>query len=135
MTGRYLPPIYFSYLASCFYMALTMIYYWYGYTGPWIDRLITFEIFLTALFAVYAMTVGTHEWSRRGLGIWGFMGAIVVSYVVSQGLEWGILQRPLPQYVVNLYRSPLALGGAFMLYGFYMWRKGKEWDAKAVVDV
>jgi hypothetical protein len=134
MTGRWLPPIYFSYLAGCLYAALTMIHYWYGYQGPWIDRVIVFEIFLTALYTVTAMTFKTELWTRRGLGIWGFMGAIVVSYVVSQGIEWGYLSFPVPQYIVNLYRSPLALGGLFMLYGYYRWTRHDGWDDEVQRD-
>ena len=128
MNGRVMPLIWVSYLNVCLYVALTMIYYWADYRGPWIDRLIVFEIFLTALFAVLAMAVGTSRWSRRGLGIWDFMGAIVVSYIVSQAIEWGYLSIPLPQYVVNIYRAPLAVGGALMLYGFYWLARGKAWD-------
>ena len=132
MTGRFGPPLYFCFLSLCLYLALTVVHYWFDYQGPWIDRLIVFEIFLTALCAVIAMTWKTTHWSRRGLGIWGFMGAIVISYVVSQAIEWGYLSVPLPQYIVNLYRSPLALGGAFMLYGYLRWAQGKAWDEDEV---
>lgn len=128
MRGRFRPLVYVSYLNACFYTALTLIYYWLGYTGPWIDRFIVFEIFATALFTVVAMTTRTELWTRRGLGIWNFMGAIVISYIASQAIEWGFAEAPFPQYIVNIWRAPLAVGGALMLYGYVLWSKGQAWD-------
>lgn len=133
MTGRYKPLLWFAYLSGCLWAALTMIYTWYGYEGPWIDRFIAFEISLTALFTVVAMAWKTEQWTRRGLGIWGFMGAIVLLYIASQVREWGLVTGPLPPIVINTWRAPLFLGGLFMLYGYYKWAQDDSWDGDADV--
>jgi hypothetical protein len=127
MSGKYRPPLYFMSISVVIYIFLAVLELM-GMNSPWIDRVIVFEIFTTALFTSIAMIVGTDRWSLRGLGIWGFMFAIVISYIASQMVLWGLLSLPLPFYISNIWRSMLALAGPLMIYGYYRWTQGRALD-------
>lgn len=127
MSGRVKPQIYFVYLSVCMYVALELVRR-FVYDGPWIDRLVVGQIAIVAGYSVYAMSSETKVWSIRGLGIWGFMAAILILYTASQLAEWGAIERPVEPWIVNIWRSPLVVGGSFMGYGYYRWRQGRAWD-------
>lgn len=127
MTGRWLPQVYFIYLSVCMYIALELVRR-YVYDGPWIDRIVVGQIAVVAAFTVSSMSLKTLAWTIRGLGIWGFMGAILILYSATQLVEFGALNRPVAQWIVNIWRSPLVVGGSFMLYGYYRWTRGTAWD-------
>src|SRR5688500_18881773 len=130
MDGRFKPPLYFMYIVLCLNIALNMIYYWYEYQGPWIDRFLVFEMWLATTVTWLVMLFGTppDQWTRRGLGIFGFMFGASCLTTISQLNEWGVLETPNPQWAVNFYRSPLVVSVVFIMYGYFMWGRKEGWD-------
>lgn len=122
MNGRYRPPIYLL-LASLVVYAILFALGERGLERLWVDRAIVAEISLSAAFAVYAMGTSTPKWTIRGLGIFGFMLAIVIYHIAIQFAEWRAVRLALPFYVVNIWRSILLVSGALMLYGFAVWAR------------
>jgi hypothetical protein len=131
MKGRFLPPLYFAWVAFCFWIALNMIFYWYGYTGPWIDRILVFGIWLmsTVTWITVLFKTPRDKWTRRGVGIFGFMlGASVLS-TMSQLNEWGFFPGGhLPQWAINTYRSLLFLASPLIVYGYIKYFQGDSWS-------
>ncbi len=127
MSGRIRPQLFAIFLSICMYVALEMVRR-FAYSGPWIDRIVVGQIAIVAMFTVASMSLKTKRWTIRGLGIWQFMAAILMLYTVSQLMEFGVLSRPVPQWLINTWRAPLVVGGSFMLYGYYRWTRGTAWD-------
>lgn len=129
MKGRFLPPLYFIYLSVIYYLGLMLLYN-ANLGTVWIDRALVFEIQAVAAFTFIAIALRTKrdEWTRRGLGILGFMFAVFVLTTISQLIEWEVIHRPAPQWIINIYRSPLSLGCMFIIYGYVMYFQGKGWD-------
>lgn len=67
------------------------------------------------------------KWTRRGVGIWGFMTAAWILAGISLAGELHLYEPPAAQWLINAYRAPLSLACPVIAIGYIFYFRGKSW--------